>query len=715
MISADAEMDWERMAALRPRLGVNTQVHRHCYRGVVCYVVRDGATARHVRLAQGAWRIVGLMDGERTLQQIHDALLMQLGEQAPGAAQLVQVLNDLYSMELLDCDGLVDVDVSAARQRQQRRQRQRRWLSSPLAQKIPLCDPQPYLDRWYAPLQGLFSQAGLLVWLLVLLGTCAVAIGHSDSIAADLSRDVLGGSNLLLLIVAYLLVKLLHELGHALATRAFGGEVHEMGVMLLVLVPVPYVDASAASAFASKSQRMAVGAVGIMVEMLLAALALLLWLAVEPGTVRDFAYSVFLVGGVSTLLFNGNPLLRFDGYYVLCDGLEIPNLGTRSKRYLGYLIRRYLCAEQQAVSPVSAPGERAWFVFYGIASSIYRIAILLAIVVFVAQTYWFVGVVLGLWVCIMQILLPAAKALAALHGSLLRSGRGLRGAILPALVLSALLAGTFVAPLPTWTYAEGVVWLPEHAQVRAGTSGFIRNQLVTADSEVEQGQQLFVLDGRELDTELEVAEQQLQALQVRYDSALFRDRASLQVLRQQLARAQSTLADIQQRHTHLRVRSPLGGTLMIPDQNALQGRYVRKGEVLGFVTDPRPLTARVVIRQSEIDRVRERTDAVRVKLPGHLRHAFTGTLATAVPSAITQLPNAALGARGGGRIAVQGKDPQGLQPAESVFLVDVVLPRQVPSVAAGTRVYLRFEHPSSPLALQLARALRQLLLTHFAV
>ena len=195
-----------------------------------------------------------------------------------------------------------------------------------------------------------------------------------------------------------------------LAVKRWGGEVHEMGIMLLVFMPLPYVDASSSSVFRDKHKRMLVGAAGILTELFLAAIATFVWFAVETGTVRDIAYDVMLIGGISTLLFNGNPLLRFDGYYVLADAIEIPNLAQRANRYYGYLIQRYLFARADVSSPVSAPGERSWFLFYGPASAVYRLFILATIVLFLAEEYLVAGVLLGLVAVILQIVVPLCQA-----------------------------------------------------------------------------------------------------------------------------------------------------------------------------------------------------------------------------------------------------------------------------------------------------------------
>ena len=149
------------------------------------------------------------------------------------------------------------------------------------------------------------------------------------------------------------MVKSLHELGHAFATKVWGGEVHEVGLMLLVFIPVLYVDASASAAFRQKHRRIVVGAAGILVETTLAALAVIVWVYGSPGIGRAIAFNVILIGGVSTLLFNGNPLLRFDGYYIFSDLIEVPNLATRANAYLFYVIQKHLFKIDSVDSPVA--------------------------------------------------------------------------------------------------------------------------------------------------------------------------------------------------------------------------------------------------------------------------------------------------------------------------------------------------------------------------
>ena len=212
-----------------------------------------------------------------------------------------------------------------------------------------------------------------------------------------------------MLLIAYPAVKALHELGHAYAIKRWGGEVHEIGLMFLVFMPVPYVDASDSLSFPSKWKRAFVASAGILVEALLAAIAMIVWESAESGMVRAFAFNVMLIGGVSTLFFNGNPLLRFDGYYVLSDIIEIPNLGRRANQYLGYALQKYLLGADPPTNPATAPGEPAWFLFYAIASFVYRLFIFTAIVLLVASKFFSLGIFLAIWTLFLMFGLPLLK------------------------------------------------------------------------------------------------------------------------------------------------------------------------------------------------------------------------------------------------------------------------------------------------------------------
>ncbi len=332
---------WYRVAGLRPRLKPHLRLHRHHYRGQLWFVLHDPGSGRSHRFTPGARLVLNGMDGQHSIAQLWDAAQRRLGEGAPTQDELIGLLGQLHHADLMQCDVTPDAAELFQRGRDQSRAKARQSFANPIALKIPLFDPHRLIDALLPLLRPLWNRWGALLWLAIVATGGTLAAMHAEELAADVSDRVLAVDNLVLLGLLFPLVKLLHELGHGIATRMRGGEVHEIGVMLLVLMPVPYVDASSASTFRSRWHRALVGFAGMGVELLLASLAMGVWLLVEPGLLRALAFNTLLVAGVSTLVFNGNPLLRYDGYYILADLLEMPNLAQRANRYVGHLVERF--------------------------------------------------------------------------------------------------------------------------------------------------------------------------------------------------------------------------------------------------------------------------------------------------------------------------------------------------------------------------------------
>ena len=706
---------WYRVAALKPRIRAHARIQRQSFRDKVWFVLQDFAAERSHRFSPAANHFIGLMDGQRTVQEIWEAVNVQLGDEAPTQEEVIRLLGQLHAADALLCD--LPPDSMEVFRRHQRHERMlwKRRLWTPLALRFPLLDPDRFLQRtlpWVRPLLGWF---GMFLWLAV-VGTGAVfAAAHWTDLTEDIADRVLDPGNLVLLWFVYPVVKALHELGHAYTTRKWGGEVHEIGIMLLVLSPVPYVDASSAWGFREKYKRMVVGAAGIAVELFLGALALFVWLAVEPGAVRAIAYNVMLISGVSTLLFNGNPLLRFDGYYVLADAIEIPNLGSRSNQYLGYLVQRHLFRSRDAESPAHSTGERVWMFVYGIASFLYRIFISFIIITFIAGKFFFIGVLLAIWAIATQLVTPIAKTLSFLVSSpnLRRQrGRALSISILLAAAAAVLL---FVVPIPSWTRTEGVIWVPEEAQVRAGAEGFIVGLLAPLDSRVERGQAVVQAEEPFLGTRVAILEAQFRELLAKYDALVPVDRVQAAMVREQMIAARANLLRAREREADLVFRSAASGRLIVPNAADLPGRFVKKGQLVGYVVEPRELTARVVVSQDDIARVRQDTRSVEVMLSAWGASPILARIRREVPGASHQLPTAALGSAGGGPVAVDPSDKQGITTLNQIFQLELTFPAEVKSEFLGARVFVRFDHGYEPAGFQIYRAFRRLLLRQFNV
>jgi putative peptide zinc metalloprotease protein len=708
---------WYRVAALRPRLLARTKLHRHHYRGKVWYLLQDPASGRVHRFSPGARLLLAGMDGQRSVADLWELAQRQLGEEAPTQDEVIHLLGQLHAADLLQTDVSPDALELFERGSSQAAQKRRRSWANPMAVRIPLWDPGRFLDRFATVWPRLWGWGGLLVWLAVVLPAALLLPAHWPELTGNLSDRVLQIDNLLLLWLVFPFIKFVHEMGHASATRAGGGEVHDMGLMLLVLMPVPYVDASSSTVFRSKWRRALVGAAGMVAELFLAALAFYVWLAVEPGLVRALAFNVMLVAGVSTLIFNGNPLLRYDAYYILADLIEMPNLSQQSARHWGYLAQRYLLRSDSALPVAHTSSEAAWFTFYGAASAVYRMLVTIAIALFIATRFFFVGVLLALWAMAMMAVVPLVKMMAAMNNrGPLRELRGRAWTVVGG-GLAVLALVLLTVPLPWRSQAEGVVWLPEQATLRAGANGFVASHLTPPGALVVAGQPLINNHDPAIEAQVALLEARVAELEASYGIEFVNDRSRAEMVREQLAAEALALARARERVAALQVSSPGAGRFVLLRPEDQRGRFFRQGEVLGFVLDDqvRPLV-KVVVTQADIDTIGQPGGSVQLRLAHAPEQVIEGRIVRQQPAGKNELPSRVLSASGGGQIAIDPRDSQGMRALERLFQIEVeALNGARLAPLFGQRVHVRFNHPPLPLAMQWYRGLRRLLLTHFDV
>jgi len=485
-----------------------------------------------------------------------------------------------------------------------------------------------------------------------------------------------------------------------------------VGVSLLLLMPAPFVDASAASAFRYASQRLMVSGVGVLIELVVAALAVILWVLVEPGVVRDLALVTAFICGISTLAFNGNPLLRFDGYYVLCDVLDLPNLASRSQAWWRYVIFNRRLGLAEFASPEPGQGERFWLYLYAPASAIYRLGLSIAIVDWIGSWSMPLGLMAGAGLASALLVWPVYRFWRRLLAMALPTParqRAVRGAMALSLGALALLC---LVPMPFSTVGRGVVWVPEQAQLRTGSDGFIEHLDAGHGEQVAAGQILVRMSDSRLVAEAVKLRSQLEALDVDLYQAMLRDPVKARNVEEEVARLRAQLHRVEELQGLLVLRAGVSGRLVMPRQADEQGAFVPRGALLGHILTGEAATVRVAVEQDEAALVRGETRAVSVRLAEAPGESRAGHLLRAVPAATEKLPSAALGEHAGGDIAVDPADKDHQQAVAPVFIFDVGVDDTVLERAGG-RAWVRFEHGWAPLALQWGRRLKQLFLRQF--
>lgn len=698
---------WYRVESLRPRLRPHVHLRAHSYRGQRWYVLQDPASGASQRLTPAAYALVGRMDGNARLDEIHRSTLEALGDAAPTQDEAIRVLGNLHRADILQTDIPPDISELFSRSLRTTPTGLKRLLH-PFMIRVPMLDPDAWLERWQFLVRPLFSKVTAVFVAVCLTLTALFGMLNASSLASD-ARSLVGDPrSWLALIVAYIGLKVLHELGHAFSARTFGAEVHEMGITLLFFVPVPYVDTSGAGAFSEKHRRIVVSIAGIVVEGMAAGLALLVWCLAEPGFAKAFCAQLFFLGTASTLLFNGNPLLRYDAYYVLADALEIPNLYERSRTHIRGYAERYLLGLEDVRNAVQAEGESVWLAVYGVASSLYWGLLTFSIALMLANFLPGIGTAVGLFWIAVQI----GKPIVALFHFLFQSPRlaGRRKRILVATGSAALCltSAALVVPVSHRSLADGVVWLPEQAQVRAGTAGFVTRWLAQTGSRVEKGQPVLQLDEPLANARVRALKARVEILmRTRHGAVL--DRMQVVQIDEEIATVSEELRVARERLGDVILRSPSAGVLLSSVGPDLPGQFVRQGDVLGYVVEERQPTVRVAVDQGQIALIRKDTRGIEIRLGSPQAPTRVGRIIREVPAARHRLPSAVLGAQGGGDWAIDPSDSSGLTTQEPVFWVDVEL-ESVATPRVGDRAYVRFEHESQPLSQQAGRALHSLFL-----
>jgi putative peptide zinc metalloprotease protein len=689
-------------------------VQRVVFRGRPWYVVQDQTGGKVYRFSTAAYALIAGMDGRQTVQALWERANASEVRDACTQPEVVDLLVQLHAADLLQTDTMPDSATALDRYKKKRSELIRQWLLNPMSLKLPLFNPDRLLERLLPLVRWCLGPLGAVLWLAVMLPATVLAAQHWPELTRNLSDRVLSSSNLLVMLAVYPVVKLLHELGHGFAAKHWGGAVRELGLMFLIFAPVPYVEASSSAAFPSKYRRALVAAAGMMVELMLAALALYVWLLAEPGIVRAVAFNVMVIGGVSTLVVNGNPLLRYDGYYILADLIEMPNLAQRGQAWWTWLLDRYAFGALDAVKPDETPGERRWLVFYTPLAWCYRTFVTVSIIFLVAGKFFIVGVLMATWSAISLLGVPLYRGWKHLRSAPVLHRRRAHAMRRTAAALACIILLLGLLPVPLRTSAEGVVWLPQHAMLHAGDNGFFVHWLVEPGSVVKAGQALYTLDNPRLRAEVAVDQAKLAQAQARLNADRFSDPAKAAVSARQLDEARDILHQARARVDQLTGYAHGTGRLMAATPQDMPGRYYKKGELLGYVLRDDELLVRVIVGQDDIDLVHQRLRNVSLRLTDTLGRVWPSHVAREFPGAVEELPTAALGMNGGGTIPTSPNDPNGLKTLQRVFIVDLTLPARA-HPAFGERVYVRFDHGSETLAHQWLRRLRQVFLSHFGV
>ncbi|MDB4614500.1 HlyD family efflux transporter periplasmic adaptor subunit [bacterium] len=590
--------------------------------------VKDPVSLQYYRLSHEEFAVFSQLDGRVTFEE----LSTKFRHACPGADVSKDVLNG-FLVELLQAGLVIGPLAGLGRSLVQRSESMRRrsritaWLN-PLSIKVAGPDPATLLTATEPFTKRLLSAPALLAYVAIILIALAMAVLRFDTLVDGLPAlgSLFSPSHLLLCGIVFLAIKVLHEFAHATVCRHFGGECHEMGVLLIVFVPLFYCDVTDAWMVSGKWKRIAISSAGIGLELVLAALATVLWWFSVPGVLHDVFLSVMVVCSLNTFLFNGNPLLRYDGYHVLADLSEVPNLYSES-RAAGWATFDRLILGEKLPQPRSTKRQLA-LTTYAIASSLYRVIVIATIcwcvMKFAVQhELRLVGYVL-IMPLVCSLLVPFAAAVTKNARRTIANGNRKKRSFLGIGAVGLLLAVMLLLPLPFSIASPFVVVPGEATALYAATNGRVE-QPVRIGEVVRTGQTVAEISNAKLKQDYHAARTKVGRLAARVAhlgaTRSINDAASMQlpIVQDALASAEAQAARISTRYEQQKVCSPSDGTIIaarstpnehgdwriqpgsIDTSAALTGSWVTESLPLCFVGDPEKLDAELLVSDSQIE------------------------------------------------------------------------------------------------------------------
>lgn len=701
------------------------QITRQHYRGARWHVVHDPASNAYYRLSPVSHEFVSLLDGKRTVEQVWELSLTRHGDDAPTQNEVIQLLSQLFTSNLLSADVPPETEQLLRRGRERLGKKVQQQLIGLMYFRIKLFNPDFILRTLEPVFRPVLNRVGLLIWAGWVIFALTQVLPEWARIQEEF-RSATDPSNWAWLMAVYVVIKLIHETGHGLICKRFGGQVPEFGAMMLVLVPSPYVDASSAWAFNSKWQRMAVGAGGMIFELAVAAGCALFWKHAGGNPfLSKLAFNAMLTASVSTVLFNANPLMKFDGYYMLSDLLEVPNLMQRSTNMLKFMMHKHVYRMRNPVPPTSQAGEALILMVYGIGAMVYRIVLFFSITLYVMGQMFALGLVLAVWTAAMWFILPAGQFVHWLASSPQLGEKRGRAILVSAAMIGVALVAVGAVPFPDWRRAEGVVWSNERTGVYFGSDGFVQAAHKRPGDVVREGEAIVTCVSPQLESDYRVAVAQLDESRVLERQAISKNAAAAIVSRDRVEAMEKQAAYFKQRLDRLVVRAPHDGVVVLEDPAKLVGAYVREGQPLCEVVNTTGAKLRITagLTQTEGSWLYElKPDEYKVELRRMTRahEVIAATTERVLQAGIHEVEHSSLTYAGGGTMEPDAKDPSGLRSKSPQFtayfkadfgdgMAEGASRASGAMPLPGERVRLRFTLPSKPLLAQWVDRLNKLL------
>ncbi len=635
---------------LRPRMRGDISITINQEGKERVFIVEDPVRNKFFRIGEPEYRLLGLLDGKTTVGEALIQIAQGLGQDALTESEAAVVLNWAMESNLLESESKMDPEqIIEARLKKEDQKFLRKM--NPMFLRFPLCNPDQFLSFIRPLTRYFFSPLLVLIWGVVVVGGLFQILSNLGRFSTQAS-GVLATSNWISLLVVWVVLKFIHELFHGIACKHYGGRVTEAGVIMILLAPIGYVDATSSWKFDSRWRRMFTAAAGIYIEFFIAGIAAFIWADSEPGQLRDICYNIILIASINTLIFNANPLMKFDGYYIFSDLVNIPNLYLEGGAYVKYLGRRYLLGVPTQF-PQRGRKDDTVIKIYGVLSFIWRMLVITTLIIIASTLFHGFGILFAMLAVGVIVIYPALKFLRYLFfGNDHEKPKVLRFVSVMSLLAGVLYFSLFQFEWRQSISVHGLVEFEEVKEYRTLYPAKIAEILVQDGDIVEVGDPLIRLENDELVLAVEQQRNNLTRIQIERKKLLSEKKlGEYQALLEQETAAKSQILDSEKLLQGLLIVATNQGEVIMPPAGNLYDRHVTNSDILLSVASSDDRELRLAIPQREINRITvDVEDKIEFYLPG--RKSLTATVKAISPVADDTVSNPFLTALGGGALPV---------------------------------------------------------------
>ncbi len=697
---------------LRPDLIVQPQF----YEGMTHYVIKDPIALKYFRFKVEEYFLLQQFDGKQTLQDVKRAFERKYRPQTITVDDLLRFASQLHEA------GIALIDSPDQAQALVRRRKKNQWkkvwqfFANILYIKIPVVDPEKMLTGMYPYFRWIYTKGFIAFSVGMMLAALTLVASQWSTFSARLPdfQSFFNWRTIFYFWISLAIIKIIHEFGHGLTAKHFGGEVHEMGMLFLVLTPALYCDVTDSWLLPSKWKRIWISAAGIYVECFLASIATFLWWNTEQGLLNSLCLATMFICSVNTILFNANPLLRYDGYYVMSDYLEIPNLRIKSTQFFAYLFQEKVLGLEIPVQSYMPRSRRTLFVLYAICSYVYRWVVTFSILYFLSQflrpyklqsvSYMIAG---GSLVPLLGMPLYQGVKFIRQPGRM-RKVKKVRAGVFAAVAV-AVVTGVLLIPTPLRVQGTLVLTAARPTEIYAEVPGRLETINVKDGDWVKEGDILATLSNPEKWLEYHQLLEQSETNHIK--GVIYGSSSETRAQSKQHFKTESDLepaiTKVSDQIAKLKLTAPRDGRVMGVPNKETRGQHLKPGKPLMEIGDPRKLEAHMILDQSDVDLFRQGDEGNKatawVKVYGTSETTWKSYVSETALRSRDEIPNE-LTTNSGGEIASKQDPKTGVnKPLTAVF--EVIIPIDNPELLLqpGLRGFAKIDAGHSTLAWWLVR------------